>query len=33
VHYAPALGAAVRIRTLGGGPPTDERLVSWVPAR
>jgi hypothetical protein len=33
VHYAPALGAAVRIRTLGDGPPTDERLVSWVPAR
>jgi hypothetical protein len=33
VHYAPALGAAVRIRALGDAPPTDERLVSWVPAR
>ncbi|HEU4556812.1 MAG TPA: hypothetical protein VFS20_03145 [Longimicrobium sp.] len=33
VHYAPALGAAVRVRTLGDGPPTDERLTSWEPAR
>ncbi|HET7461340.1 MAG TPA: hypothetical protein VFJ82_08820 [Longimicrobium sp.] len=33
VHYAPALGAAVRVRTLGDAPPTDERLVSWEPAR
>ncbi|HEX6750781.1 MAG TPA: hypothetical protein VF092_26075 [Longimicrobium sp.] len=32
VHYAPALGAAVRIRTLGEGPATEERLVSWEPA-
>ena len=32
VHYAPALGAAVRVRTLDG-LPTDERLVSWQPAR
>lgn len=33
VHYAPALGAAVRVRTLGDAPPTDERLVTWEPAR
>lgn len=33
VHYAPALGAAVRVRTLGDGPPTDERLAWWEPAR
>jgi hypothetical protein len=31
VHYAPALGAAVRVRDLSG-PGTDERLVSWDPA-
>lgn len=33
VHYAPALGAAVRVRTLGDAPPTVESLASWEPAR
>jgi len=33
VHYAPALGAAVRVLTRGDAPPTDEHLVSWEPAR
>ncbi|HSU17347.1 hypothetical protein [Longimicrobium sp.] len=33
VHYAPALGAAVRIRTLGDAPASEERLISWEPAR
>jgi hypothetical protein len=33
VHYAPALGAAVRICTLDEGPGTEERLISWEPAR
>lgn len=33
VHYAPALGAAVRIRALDAAPARDERLIGWEPAR
>ena len=32
VHYAPSLGAAVRVRDLATAPFTEERLTSWEPA-